>query len=59
MSKLKDDCFAFSDGLMPLELALGELEKIIEPVVGIARVRLACARLGLVLCLPAVNSAVG
>ena len=43
MSKFKDDCFASSDALMPLEHALEELQKIIEPVVGTGRVQLASA----------------
>lgn len=43
MSELKDNCFSSSDDLMPLELALEELEKIIKPVVGTARVGLAAA----------------
>lgn len=41
MSEFKNDCFVFSDSLLPLEHALEELEKLIEPVVGIGRVRLA------------------
>jgi molybdopterin molybdotransferase len=43
MAKFKDDCFAFSKELMSLELALKELEKSIDPVVGVERVRLASA----------------
>jgi molybdopterin molybdotransferase len=43
MAQLKDDCFAFGDKLMRLELALDELEKVIEPVVGVERVPLAAA----------------
>jgi molybdopterin molybdotransferase len=43
VAQLKDDCFAFGDELMPLELALGELEKAIEPVVGVGRVQLTAA----------------
>ena len=43
MAQLKDDCFAFGDELMPLELALDELEKIIEPVVGVGSVGLGAA----------------
>jgi molybdopterin molybdotransferase len=41
MAQLKDDCFAFGDELMPLELALDELEKVIKPVVGVVSVQLA------------------
>ena len=43
MAQLKDDCFSFGDELMPLELALDELEKIIEPVVGVGSVGLGAA----------------
>lgn len=40
MAPLKDDCFAHSDEMTPLEVALDELERTIEPVVGIETVPL-------------------
>jgi len=43
MAQLKDDCFAFGHELMPLELALDELEKVIEPVVGVETIPLSKA----------------
>jgi len=43
MTQLKDDCFAFSDGLMPLAEALDKMSATIAPVVGTESVPLTAA----------------
>lgn len=43
MAQLKDDCFAHSDELTPLEVALEELERTTLPVVGVESVPLRAA----------------
>ncbi len=40
MAQLKDDCFAHADELTPLDIALDELERTLEPVVGVENVTL-------------------
>ncbi len=40
MTQLRDDCFAGADALMPLDEALGLLERALAPVTGIETVRL-------------------
>lgn len=43
MTQLKDDCFAHGDELMPLDVALAQLEKTVHVVAGMEQVNLSAA----------------